>query len=179
MILSNVEENTFACAALDASKMLLSFGFSANYTKLQELCRPAATILDGRSDEETLDHYFVPAVHRWQDLGSAGFAASTRAKKAVISLLSDVSDYRANYRLARILWVFKTLHDGSSTISEALTEFCNNPTGDDDSPILQLMFDEFEKLFDASDDVSLRRTRAYFTFLLPLILSLCPPFACL
>ena len=155
MILSNVAENTFACAALDASNMLLSFGFSATYKKLRDLLKPAATILDGRSDEETAGTYFTPAVHRWVDLGDAGYEASVRAKIAVVKLLSDVSDYRANYRLARILWDFKQLHDGASTTSGQLTAFYDDPECDEESPILQTMFDTFEELFNEPDDVSI------------------------
>jgi hypothetical protein len=154
MVVSHTAENQLACAALFASQQLLNFGFSSSYPKLRQLLMPAATILDGRSDEESRDEhgpqYFVPATDRWRDLNGASFQAVTLAKKSIIQLLETTSDFRANYRLARFLWVFKSQFQTDEAIIEL--EKIANDAPDQNPATMETIEKEFEALFNAPDD---------------------------
>ena len=148
MILSNCDENNLACAALNASSMLLNFGFQSSVKKLKALLQPSARILDGRSDEETPGQLYTPASGRFLDNGSANYQATVTAKNKVIQLLSDVSDYRANYRLGRLLTSCRDLYSSESNEVELqINAFYADPQQNMDSPIISKVLIEFEKMF--------------------------------
>ena len=100
------------------------------------------------ADSPILLLFYLPC----QDTGSADYRAVITAKKKVIALLSDVSDYRANYRLARFLWYFRTLQSGKEEIIDGLKSFEANPEGEHDNPVLEMIYKEFEKMFVIGDD---------------------------
>ena len=157
MVVSNGDENRLACAALSASSMLLGFGFQSTYEKLRGLLVPSATIMDGRSDEASPGKMFTPSAARYEDTGSADYQAAVTAKKKVIALLSDVSDYRANFRLARLLHYFHTLYQSGKGDVRNLRDFAaevDDPNVEPNvgNPILDTIYKEFEKMFLKGDD---------------------------
>ena len=152
MILFDVGQNRLACAALSASSMLLDFGFNSSVDKIKQLVQPAAKLMDGKLDFEKLDKKFTPAQNRYRDTGAADYQVVVAAKKKVIGLLQTVSDYRANYRLARLLNYFQSdkelqlemhdLYQMKYMRGEDMRKVCS------ESYMAKAIYLEFEKLFD-------------------------------
>ena len=157
MCVSDGDENRLACAALSASTMLLSFGFQSSMPKLKGLLAPSTQILDGRGDKKEPDKMFLPRAERFKDSGAANYQTVVAAKKKCIELLSDVSDYRANYRLSLLLWFFHDYVEGNEDCTNTLRIFKKQVKSKKENPrfadrvqqLLDVVFKEFEKMFTA------------------------------
>ena len=100
-------KNEFAQSNLQVANSLLSFGFQSDINKLRELGRTVARILDGRQDEESPNRSFFPPEDRFKD-DAGNFLRVAQLKRSAIEILMKISDLRANYRLAAILWDFRS-----------------------------------------------------------------------
>jgi hypothetical protein len=95
---------------------LLSFGFQSTLLKIQGLAPGIVGLLDGRNDPEDRTYNglqlvsvpFVPLTKRYKV--TAVSAEVTRAKVNAINILAGVSALRANFRLSKLLNVFKGLN---------------------------------------------------------------------
>ena len=103
---SNRAMNEFALSNLELSNQLLGFGFQSNIHKLRDLGTSITKLLDGRSDEETPNRPFFPPENRYKD-DAGNFMRVAQLKTTAIDILMNISDLRASYRLATVLWYWR------------------------------------------------------------------------
>jgi hypothetical protein len=109
-------QNQLTVQAVAVIQALLSFGFQSTLLKIQGLAPGIVGLLDGRNDPEDRTYNglqlvsvpFVPLTKRYKV--TAVSAEVTRAKVNAINILAGVSALRANFRLSKLLNVFKGLN---------------------------------------------------------------------
>ena len=72
----------------------------------QEFCHVVGILLDGRRDAAKPNIPFQPSFARYKENGRE-FLTVARLKCTAIEVLMNVSDLRADYRLGKMLWLFK------------------------------------------------------------------------
>ena len=103
---SEREKNLLLLSILKVSSKLLDFGFQSTLPKLQEFCHVVGILLDGRRDAAKPNIPFQPSFARYKENGRE-FLTVARLKCTAIEVLMNVSDLRADYRLGKMLWLFK------------------------------------------------------------------------
>lgn len=113
---SNRQMNQLASATVSVISNLLSFGFQSSYDKIHALVKGLVRLLDGRTDvqrlewtdtnDDPIEHEFYPNCDRFElTTNSPGV---TSIKVVVLDVLIAVSDFRTQFRLGKMMNIFKT-----------------------------------------------------------------------
>ena len=160
--------NAMAMAVVCIINNLLSFGFQSAYPKIQLLVKGLMRLLDGRNDvkevpldvvgdnDEAEERPFEPLSARFK-LSASGQTV-TAVKRACIDCLIQVTHFRTEYRLNKLMRVFKDLCRSKSMLHEMkrfhrLVE--SHRESEYEGNILTHIFKQFEELFESSDGSAL------------------------
>ena len=91
---------------------LVSFGFQSTHPKIKDLLSFLVSVLDGRSDVEDNLLPFKPLNARYHLTPVS--PAVTSLKLQVVKILTEVSNLRANFRLAKLLHKFQCYNENAS-----------------------------------------------------------------
>lgn len=94
---------------------LMTFGFQSTHDKIKELLEYLVRVLDGRSDVEDFHKPFEPPSARYQLTPVS--PAVTSLKFQVVKILTEVSNLRANFRLAKLLHIFQAYIKDSKIVN--------------------------------------------------------------
>jgi len=105
IVQSDDRTNRLVLSALETDSLLFDFGFEASYDKMRDVAKNCARILDGRSELRLHGVKFESSQERYRQ-GSRS-AMTSRMKKLAIENLLRIADLRANFRLGKLLILFK------------------------------------------------------------------------
>jgi hypothetical protein len=159
---NNKNMNQLASATVKVISDLLSFGFQSSYEKINGMVKGLVRLLDGRNDVRNLeisdDDYdpdeepFDPFKDRFElTTNSPGV---TSVKVVVLDVLISVSDFRTQFRLGKMMQIFKEYTEDRRQLRElkyfhSLVE--NLDEASYDGFLEEQLFKQFEELFTTGD----------------------------
>jgi hypothetical protein len=164
MVHANTEKNALVLKAVEITQALLTYGFQSTITKVEALVPVIVSILDGRNEPEKLltsgrdaaavPIPFSPLEARFDVTTTSPLV--TKTKTAAISVLLDVANLRANFRLAKLLERFKELNSIDIGRRELVIHGAFSVAGKESKYpgfLTNQLFEQFEALFTTADGV--------------------------
>jgi len=160
--------NALAMAVVCIVNNLLSFGFQSTYPKIQLLVKGLMRLLDGRNDvkevvlenigesDDGVERPFEPLNARFELSASGQTVAAV--KRACIDCLIQVTHFRTEYRLNKLMNVFKEMCQSKVMLREMkrFHRFVEaHREGDYEGNLLPHIFKQFEDIFISSDGSAL------------------------
>jgi hypothetical protein len=124
---NNRAMNQLASATVKVISDLLSFGFQSSYEKINALLKGLVRLLDGRNDvrslndvddenEEAEEEEFRPLLSRFELTTNS--PSVTSVKIVILDVFISVSDFRTQFRLGKMMQIFKDYTEDSTHLKE-------------------------------------------------------------
>jgi len=156
---NNKSMNALATQTVTALSDLLSFGFLSSYDKMQKLVTSLVRLLDGRRDVMKVEYNgedyadvegFTPPKLRFELTSNS--TSVTGLKNAILDVLLVVSDFRCQFRLGKLLQLFKDCYLDKKQLKE-LKYFhaCKLEEEPYEGFLNKELYEQFENLFTMGD----------------------------